>query len=46
MTAGAYCNRDVVVTGPETSAYEVAKLMREHHVTMGAAGLTSTHKAQ
>lgn len=32
MTAGAYCNRDVVTTGPETPVYDAAKLMREYHV--------------
>jgi CBS domain-containing protein len=32
MTVGAICNREVVVTGPETSAAEAAQLMREFHV--------------
>ena len=32
MTAGVYCNRQVVVTEPDTTITEVAKLMREYHV--------------
>ncbi|PSW05264.1 CBS domain-containing protein [Photobacterium lipolyticum] len=32
MTAGVYCNRQVVITGPDTTISEVAKLMREYHV--------------
>lgn len=32
MTAGVYCNRQVVITEPDTPIIEVAKLMREHHV--------------
>lgn len=32
MTAGKYCNREVVVTESGTTINEVAKLMREHHV--------------
>lgn len=32
MTAGKYCNREVVVTGPETTATEAAQLMRQFHV--------------
>ena len=32
MTAGVYCNRQVVITGPDTTITEVAKLMREYHV--------------
>lgn len=32
MAIGYYCNREVVVTGPNTSALEAARLMREHHV--------------
>lgn len=32
MTAGEYCNREVVITSPETSITEAAKLMRQHHV--------------
>ncbi|MCW9024004.1 MAG: CBS domain-containing protein [Gammaproteobacteria bacterium] len=32
MTAGGYCNREVVVTDPDTPVAEVAKLMRSHHV--------------
>ncbi|MDH5472389.1 MAG: CBS domain-containing protein [Gammaproteobacteria bacterium] len=31
MTAGEYCNRDVVITSPETSITEAARLMREFH---------------
>lgn len=32
MTAGHFCNREVVVTGKESSIVEVARLMRHHHV--------------
>ena len=32
MTAGKYCNRDVVITEPNTTITEAAKLMRQHHV--------------
>jgi len=32
MTAGKYCNREVVITGPDTSIVEAAQLMRKHHV--------------
>ncbi len=32
MTAGKYCNREVVITAPETTAAEAAQLMREYHV--------------
>lgn len=32
MSIGYYCNREVIVTGPNTSALEAARLMREHHV--------------
>ncbi|RJX32166.1 MAG: CBS domain-containing protein [Oxalobacter sp.] len=32
MTIGFYCNREVVVTHPETTVLEAAKLMRKHHV--------------
>ena len=32
MTAGKYCNREVVITGPETTVVEAAKLMRQYHV--------------
>jgi len=32
MSIGAVCNREVVVTGPETTAQEAAELMRAHHV--------------
>jgi len=32
MTAGELCNREVIVTTPETGIGEAAKLMREHHV--------------
>ncbi len=32
MTAGAFCNRKVIVTGADTPIYEAAGLMREHHV--------------
>ena len=32
MTAGRYCNREVVITGPETTIAEAAQLMRRHHV--------------
>lgn len=32
MTAGKYCNRDVVITEPNTTINEAAKLMRQHHV--------------
>jgi signal-transduction protein with cAMP-binding, CBS, and nucleotidyltransferase domain len=32
MGIGEYCNREVVVTGPDTSLREAARLMRHHHV--------------
>jgi len=32
MSVGAFCNREVVVTGPETGIVELAKLMRQFHV--------------
>jgi CBS domain-containing protein len=32
MSVGAVCNREVIVTGPETSIAEAAALMREFHV--------------
>ncbi len=32
MSAGEYCNRDVVVAEKDLSAREAAQLMREHHV--------------
>lgn len=32
MTAGEYCNRDVIITEFNTSITEAAKLMRQHHV--------------
>ena len=32
MTAGEYCNREVMIVEPEFSLTEVASMMREHHV--------------
>ncbi len=32
MTVGNYCNREVIVSDPDTTVLELAKLMREHHV--------------
>lgn len=32
MTAGKYCNREVVVTEPNTTIPHAARLMRKHHV--------------
>lgn len=32
MTAGEYCNREVVIVEPEVSIIEVASMMREYHV--------------
>ncbi|MDH5612141.1 MAG: CBS domain-containing protein [Gammaproteobacteria bacterium] len=32
MTAGEYCNREVVITDRDTSIAQAAILMREHHV--------------
>ena len=32
MTAGEYCNREVVITGQDASVTEAAMLMRQHHV--------------
>ena len=32
MTAGEYCNREVVITGQDISVTEAAMLMRQHHV--------------
>lgn len=32
MSIGFYCNREVIITSPETTVLEAAKLMRKHHV--------------
>ncbi len=32
MTAGEYCNREIIITGPESTITEAARLMRQHHV--------------
>ncbi len=32
MSVGEICNREVIVTDPDTSTTEAARLMREHHV--------------
>jgi CBS domain-containing protein len=32
MTAGEYCNREVIITGQKASVTEAAVLMRQHHV--------------
>ncbi len=32
MTAGEYCNREVMIVEPEVSISEVASMMREHHI--------------
>ena len=32
MTAGEYCNREVIITEQTTSIFEAAVLMRHHHV--------------
>ena len=32
MSAGEYCNRDVVIAGRSESVREVIRLMRDHHV--------------
>lgn len=32
MTAGKYCNREVIITEPDTTIVEAAKLMRAYHV--------------
>ena len=32
MSAGHFCNREVVVTGKDSTIVEVAQLMRHHHV--------------
>ena len=32
MTAGEYCNREIIVTQQDTSVTEAALLMRQHHV--------------
>lgn len=32
MTAGEYCNREIIITGPDSTVTEAAKLMRNHHV--------------
>ena len=32
MTAGEYCNREVIITGENVSVTEAAMLMRQHHV--------------
>jgi CBS domain-containing protein len=32
MTAGEYCNREVIITNADTPIVDAAKLMRAHHV--------------
>jgi len=32
MTAGEYCNREVIITGQDASVTEAAVLMKQHHV--------------
>ena len=32
MTAGEYCNREVIITGKNVSVTEAAMPMRQHHV--------------
>ena len=32
MTAGEYCNREVVITGQDVSVTEAAMLKKQHHV--------------
>jgi CBS domain-containing protein len=32
MTAGEYCNREVIISEQNASVTEVAVLMRQHHV--------------
>ena len=32
MTAGEYCNREIIITGQDVSVTEAAMLMRQHHV--------------
>lgn len=32
MTAGKYCNREVIITEPDTTIIEAAQLMRSYHV--------------
>ena len=32
MTAGEYCNREVIITEQDASVTEAAVLMRQHHV--------------
>lgn len=32
MTAGKYCNREVIITEPDTTVVEAAQLMRSYHV--------------
>ena len=32
MTAGKYCNREVIITEPDTTIVEAAQLMRSYHV--------------
>lgn len=32
MSAGRYCNREVVITAADTTIIEAARLMRQHHV--------------
>lgn len=32
MSVGEFCNREVIVIGPDEPAREIARLMREHHV--------------
>jgi CBS domain-containing protein len=32
MTVGHFCNREVVIAGRESTIFEVAQLMRQHHV--------------
>ncbi len=32
MSAGKYCNREVIITGQDATVIEAARLMRQHHV--------------
>ncbi|HEY5603026.1 MAG TPA: CBS domain-containing protein [Gammaproteobacteria bacterium] len=43
MFIGEICNRDVIITGRDTSITELAQLMREHHV--GSVVITEQQNA-
>ena len=46
MTAGEYCNREVIVVEPHISVTEAAALMRQHHVGNVVVVETKSEKAR